>query len=229
MNKNIISCYSWCHKTIIRLRHHQKISGTLYRNSIRGLKGNTLKIGAYLAKNRIIIEGQGNYVSIDGRFDSGLIRIIGHNNRLIIEPGCNISRATILFRGDNEEIIIGPNAYFPSGCKIVSHGNHNYIHIGKDCMFSDNVHIWNSDTHQILNADNQIINPSKPITIEDHVWLGRGVSVVKGVRIGHDSVIGMGSLVTKNIPANSVAAGVPAQTIKKNTHWDKNYVQEVEF
>lgn len=55
---------------------------------------------------------------------------------------------------------------------------------------------------------------SKPVVIEDNVWLGESVSVLSGVRIGKGSIIGAQSLVSKDIPAYSIAVGVPAKVIK---------------
>ena len=54
---------------------------------------------------------------------------------------------------------------------------------------------------------------SKPVTIEDDVWIGAGVRVMDGVRIGRGSVIGAGAVVTKSIPPNSVAVGMPARVV----------------
>jgi acetyltransferase-like isoleucine patch superfamily enzyme len=56
---------------------------------------------------------------------------------------------------------------------------------------------------------------SKPIIIEDNVWIGESVSILPGVRIGRGSVIGSNSVVTRSVPAYSIAAGCPAKTIKK--------------
>jgi maltose O-acetyltransferase len=56
---------------------------------------------------------------------------------------------------------------------------------------------------------------SKPVIIRDDVWLGMGVTVLKGVEIGERAVIGAGSLVTKSIPPDSLAVGTPAKVIKR--------------
>lgn len=59
-----------------------------------------------------------------------------------------------------------------------------------------------------------------PITICDHVWLGGGVQIMPGVRVGEGSVIGGGSVVTRDIPANVVAAGNPCQILRTITPED---------
>ena len=66
---------------------------------------------------------------------------------------------------------------------------------------------------------------SKPVFIKDNVWIGEYVSVLPGVTIGENSIIGANSVVTKNIPANSIAVGSPAKIIKKynfeTSRWEK--------
>lgn len=225
----IIKLCSFTFKLYFHLRYRQKINGTIYRCNFSGVQGNNIQIGGYFAKNQVIIEGKANHININGRFDGGMIRVIGDNNRLTIEPGCKILEPTILFKGNNADIIIGKDTNFRTKCKLVTVGDRNYIHIGERCLFSDDVNLWNSDTHQITDFDGQVINPSKPINIEDHVWVGRGVSVLKGVRIGKGSVIGMSSVVSKSIPGNSIAAGTPARVIKENINWGLSPVEEVEI
>lgn len=62
--------------------------------------------------------------------------------------------------------------------------------------------------------DDPRVGEPKPVTIKDNVWLGYGVIVMKGVTIGENSIIGMNSVVTRDIPANSIAVGSPAKVIK---------------
>ena len=59
------------------------------------------------------------------------------------------------------------------------------------------------------------IHPTAPITLEDNVWLGGSVVVCPGVTIGENSIIGAGAVVTRDIPANSIAVGNPARVIKE--------------
>lgn len=87
------------------------------------------------------------------------------------------------------------------------------IVIGDNVMFAANVYVSDSDWHGIYNR----IRPfrcTKPVVIENNVWLGERVIVNKGITIGENSVVGAGSVVTKNIPANVIAAGNPARVIK---------------
>lgn len=74
-----------------------------------------------------------------------------------------------------------------------------------------------NDVHQIDYAERRTskgIIQSSPVVIEDDVWLGANVIVLKGVTIGARSIIGAGSVVTKSIPADCIAAGNPARIIK---------------
>jgi acetyltransferase-like isoleucine patch superfamily enzyme len=74
-----------------------------------------------------------------------------------------------------------------------------------------------NDVHQINYIERKANKgkvKSAPIVIEDDVWLGANVMVLKGVTIGARSIIGAGSVVTKSIPSDCIAAGTPAKVIK---------------
>ncbi|HEY0189268.1 MAG TPA: sugar O-acetyltransferase [Cellulomonas sp.] len=88
------------------------------------------------------------------------------------------------------------------------------ITIGADCQIGPNVQLL-TPTHPIDPGPRRDkLEAAQPITIGDNVWLGGGVIVCPGVSIGDDSVIGAGSVVTRDVPARVVAVGNPARVIR---------------
>ena len=90
------------------------------------------------------------------------------------------------------------------------------IKIGNNVAISQNVHIRDSDNH-IINGKTE--NVSKPIVIGNHVWIGLGATILKGVTIGDGAIIAAGAVVNKDVPAKSIVGGVPAKIIKQNVEW----------
>lgn len=91
------------------------------------------------------------------------------------------------------------------------------IEIGDDTIISKDVIIRDSDSH-IIKTKN--FRKTKPIKIGKHVWVGIRCTILKGVTIGDGAVIAAGAVVTKDVPKNCIAAGVPAKVIKKNIEWE---------
>jgi len=81
-------------------------------------------------------------------------------------------------------------------------------------MMASIVYITDSDWHGIYDRLDYI-GGSEPVTIGNNVWLGDSSIICKGVAIGDNSIIGAGSVVTSDIPANVIAAGNPAEVIRK--------------
>jgi maltose O-acetyltransferase len=106
---------------------------------------------------------------------------------------------------------IGPRTGINYGCSISAT---QLISIGPDCTIGMDVLMMDSDYHQIEPSLRRNRPASAPIVLEENVWLGARVIVLSGVRIGAHSVIGAGSVVTRDIPARSLAAGQPARVIR---------------
>ena len=82
-------------------------------------------------------------------------------------------------------------------------------------FISEGVTIIDSDVHRINNK----IDISKPIVIEDNVWIGINTIILKGVTIGAGSVVSAGSVVTTNMPPKTLVGGVPAKITKRDIKW----------
>lgn len=92
------------------------------------------------------------------------------------------------------------------------------VEIGKDCLIGPNVFIADSDFHGVeLENRRNGHYVCLPVIIEDNVFIGGDVKILKGVRVGSGAVIANGSLVTKNVESNTVVAGVPAKLVKRLT------------
>ena len=115
-------------------------------------------------------------------------------------------------------ITIGDNVFINFGCIIFDMGE---VTIGNNAMFGPRVGIYT--TNHAFDAEERIANVvvSKPIHIGNRVWLSADVKIVQGVTIGDNSIIGAGSVVTKDIPPNVIAAGNPCRVIRKITEKDK--------
>lgn len=176
--------------------------------------------------SKYILQGRGNNISIkkSNNMVYGLsVKIYGNNNKLIINENVCIYGLRIVIRGENCHVSIGKNFTENINCMITCMGNGNFIEIGDDCMFSESIDIWNTDSHQIVDLNGNIINGNKDIIIGDHVWIGKNCNILKGVMIGNNSVIGMGSVVTKDIESNSIYVGNPAKKVKNGIDWNRNY------
>lgn len=119
-----------------------------------------------------------------------------------------VSFAVDPFEGGSGKIRFGHFCILAPGVRIRSAVS---ITIGDDCMLAENTLITDADWHDRYHR----IYPGEraPVTIEDNVWLCDGVRVCKGVSIGENSIVGVGSIVTRDIPKNTIAAGNPAKPI----------------
>ena len=89
------------------------------------------------------------------------------------------------------------------------------VHIGNNVMIGPNTLITSVGHPLSPKERREHLAQAKPITIGDDVWLGGGVTVLPGVTIGNNVVVGAGAVVSKDIPDNSLAVGVPARVVKK--------------
>jgi acetyltransferase-like isoleucine patch superfamily enzyme len=106
------------------------------------------------------------------------------------------------------------------------------VEIGNHCVFTDNVRFLTHgfDWSVLREKYGEVLGSTGKVVIEDNVFIGMSAIILKGVRIGRDTIIGAGSIVTHDIPANSVAAGNPCRVIMTLDEYYKKrkgeYVEE---
>ncbi|MBB3060368.1 acyltransferase [Microbulbifer rhizosphaerae] len=140
----------------------------------------------------------------------GNIRL-GDYPHLISTPDNCIRLTTFGHRGGEAWITIGDFVLISPGVRISAAES---ITIGNACMIAANVYISDSDWHGLYNRTRPF-RCTAPVRLGDNVWVGDSAIVCKGVSIGDNSVVGAGSVVTRDVPANTVVAGNPAREIKR--------------
>lgn len=182
--------------------------------------------GASLKHCDVYINGGNNTIAVNGGslYKTEII-IFGESNTLEIEKDSGLNFSQIVIRGDNCKVLIGKGATFGS-VYMVCMGKANSIKIGEGCMFAEQIDVWSTDSHPIYDNDGNLLNPSHPITIEDNVWVGKYSKILKGVTIHSGAVIGMGSIVTKDVKAHSLNVGNPAHCIRENISWERTFIKE---
>ena len=114
-----------------------------------------------------------------------------------------------------ENVYIGSGTYINGGLIIA--GENSKVVIGENCLISYNVHI-RTTTHKYEDKNVLIKDQGHreaDIIIGNDVWIGFGAQIMPGVKIGDGAVVGAGSIVTKDVEAYKVVAGVPAKVIKE--------------
>ncbi len=177
-------------------------------------------------RNRRVLARIKTYLSPRAQIDSQILRvgskcfvddyvtISGQDGLVELADRVHVYRGTIIEVGQGGGVSIGEYTQVQPGCNL--NGFLKQIKIGRKVMVSAGCALipyqHKLDDLMIAMAD-QPLTSKGDIIIEDDVWLGMGVKVMDGVRIGQGSVVGANAVVTKDIPAYSIAVGVPAKVV----------------
>jgi acetyltransferase-like isoleucine patch superfamily enzyme len=151
-------------------------------------------MGGYVWMRRVSIPRQWKDVTLEKgvSLDDGVVLLCSgpeKANKLLIRDGTYINRYTMI-------------------------DAHERIEIGRNCMIGPQCYITDANHGVVasLPVKEQRME-AKPVIIEDEVWLGAGVIVLCGVRIGRGAVVGAGAVVRRDVLANAIVAGVPAREV----------------
>jgi acetyltransferase-like isoleucine patch superfamily enzyme len=154
------------------------------------------------------------------------VEISRNFNEIEIEKNCALDRGVVLLcSGEplpHSKIYIGTNTYINRNTFLDATLS---VIIGKDCAIGPGCYITDHDHgHDLTFPPLQQPIISNPTRIGDRVWLGANVTVLKGVTIGDRTIVGAGSVVTRDLPADVIAVGVPAKPIKYRNGLEVNKV-----
>lgn len=166
----------------------------------------------------------GSKIIIDGCLKVGNQQVRGakQQTRIWLEEG-----AELIIKG---AFTIGADSYIRvyKNSKLILHNGFfnehvqvtagDVVEIGDGCAIGRDVVIRSYDGHTIVDENYKI---SKPIKIGNHVWIGQGASVLKGIQIGEGAIVAANAVVTKDVPAHCAVAGNPAKIVKENILWEE--------
>ena len=160
----------------------------------------------------IRIGGRGSSIKIGKKFT--VVSKDSHNSFGIIQ------RANVRTVSHGAQIIIGYNVGI-SGCTISASKR---IEIRDHVMIGSGAIIADSDAHNVdpVKRRNGELSESRPVVIEDNVLIGANATVLAGVHIGKNAIVGAGSVVTKDVLENTTVVGIPARVVNNNGEWKLN-------
>ena len=169
---------------------------------------------------------------------TGPLSFHGEGNEIFFGEGCRFngeivfieSHGCVRFHGDqhllNLQAFIYERSTLEIGRGTVAYGvrvwlsHANKLLIGDRCLFADGISIRTTDHHSIFDVDTlELLNPSADVQIENRVWVGQDVTILKGVTIGAGSIIGAKSLVNRLVPPRELWSGSPARMLRQRVSW----------
>jgi acetyltransferase-like isoleucine patch superfamily enzyme len=161
-----------------------------------------------------MVYGKYGGYGIDPGKDNCRIHLINSTLRIagdvILYPGCRII-------GNNAEIIIRNGTRINSPSYIIAEKK---IEIGENCLISFNVTIRDNDGHKHSWGDESPAYRNREVTIQNNCWIGQDVLILKGVTLGKGSMVSAGSVITKDVPENSLA-GNHSVILRSNINWEE--------
>ena len=171
-------------------------------------RGQLLKIGPAMNARRHLRKATrlGKRVTLDGKPKVVNQGTMTFGDRVRLDSSV-ATLELVALRGGLLEI--GDNVFINYGSSLVAS---THVRIGNDSLIGTHVMVMDTDFHRV--EDKAYDTSGKPVILEERVWLGNRSMVLKGVTIGHDSVVAAGSVVTSDVPPRSIVAGVPARVVR---------------
>lgn len=206
-------------------------------NNIMRIEGkkNTVIFGSNVEisgenKQSFYIKGNNNTIRIDSNCiirDTSFF-ISGNKNNIHISEQCSSMSTEFHIEQNENAICVGKGTTMHGRGARTIHialDEGTRVEIGEDCMFSNDIQIRTSDSHSIVELEGKRLNHARDIVIGKHCWIGLGCILTKGTKLCDYTVVGAGSVCTREIEhQNVIVAGNPAKVIKSRINWDRKMV-----
>jgi acetyltransferase-like isoleucine patch superfamily enzyme len=186
--------------TLLRFMRRAGMLNLKYLWLIARLGWRKLRLGRRLGLDGLAFIGPNVTVQVgkDARIELGRWSWLGHGTKVRCHEGV---------------VRIGAKTVVGQECTISAY---RYVSIGRECVIADRV--------MLIDFDHGMVEVERPIRLQGiykrevrighNVWIGYGACILRGITVGDNAVIGCGAVVTKDVPANAVVAGVPARVIR---------------
>ena len=162
------------------------------------------------------------------------LRKLRHRGKLVLDGVAFIGPGVKLEIGRSGRIELGRWSWVGHGCKLRSHEGmisigaktvmgqectisaYQHVSIGRECVIADRVMLIDFD-HGVVDVETPIRLQGiykRDVRVGNNVWMGYGACILRGVTVGDNAVIGTNAVVTRDVPANAVVAGVPARVLR---------------
>lgn len=197
-------------------------------NWFQFVKLNFLTPAVVRKKGAFLVPYRGSRVQIDraaklrleGDLSFGFSSLMGGESYLLLDPGAELKVLGAFRAYYNCDIAVYKNAALTLGGGYMNAGSQlrcsKSITIGKGATIARDAMVADSDSHQICDGKHVV---AQPVVIGDHVWLGIRSLVLKGVAIGEGAIVAAGAVVTKDVAAKTIVAGIPAKCVRENIEW----------
>jgi len=203
-----------------RLRHSGVLRGAKY--CVRG-SSHQIRIHRSAICKGVTFEltGRSHRIEIGRRciLRNVCVKVAGHAHRVTLNEDVRFIRSGEIHVEDEFcELVVGASTTFET-VHLALTGHEKRILIGKDCMFAYDIDVRTGDSHAIVDSAGMKINPEEDVVIADHVWIASHCTILKGVVIGQDSIVGSRSTVTSAFGGNVLLGGSPARILKRGISW----------
>jgi acetyltransferase-like isoleucine patch superfamily enzyme len=194
---------SWWPTLILNIRHGGGLRILVFGNTKLSLRGKL-----EVADKAVLYLNMPNFFAST---ENGSI-IVGRNAKLIANGHFTIGSGAFIDIKDGATLTLMGDGYFNRGIHLECRES---IKIGIGSAIGPNVFIQDCDGHQVSGSETSV----SPVEIGNHVWIGAGAKILKGVSIGDGCIVAAGAVVTKSFPRNCLLAGVPAKIVKEQIEW----------